>query len=537
MSDPRATIERAPGPGERFGEYQLIRHLTTGGMADLFLARGPDSDRDIVLKRIQQRFVAHNSIVRLFVDEGRIAQTLEHPNIVRTTDVGDVAGTFYIAMEYIPGHDLIAVARRGMETGRFIPRPIAAGIVAQVASGLAYAHSNRGPDGKPLSIVHCDISPGNIVVSTRGTAKIVDFGIARAAIQLRSEDGVAGKFNYMAPEQIRGEKVDARADLFSLGVILYELTLGKRLFKGKPAEVRRKVLEGPIARPRDVRPDYPATLERIVGRLLARDPEQRYPSAAALRSDLGRYLKEEERGWGKREIAQYLRDLFSAPLGVSGDGEGEFASTGDESSLPGMPKLEEVEADADDLFDLDEGAPEASEGDRTPPPMPGLLRVDDYTPTDGIEAPPVAAAGPDEEDDEPVSPPPRIAPARKEARLAATQQQSLSGQIAARAGGGPTVEPSPRKVVVDVSADPTTRVTVPGAPPTRRTPEHEPPTALVRMPGPRRRDPRALEVTEVVRNPPRRRKRHTIELSTEMVVGGCIAVAALLLALVFLVGR
>jgi serine/threonine protein kinase len=216
-------------------------------------------------------------------------------------------------MEYIPGRDLLAICRRGIEVGNFLPRHLAVAILGQAARGLVYAHEKRDPAGQPLKVVHCDISPGNVVVGWRGTAKIVDFGIARATIQLRAQDhSVAGKYNYMAPEQIRGEPVDARADLFSLGIMLYELTVGKRLFRGRPEQVIRMVLDEPIVPPSQIRPDYPPALEAIVMRALARDPAARYPSARALRDALSAWLRSTGLQHGKRQIAQYLRTIFAA---------------------------------------------------------------------------------------------------------------------------------------------------------------------------------------------------------------------------------
>jgi serine/threonine protein kinase len=347
---------------DRFGAYQLVRYLAAGGMADLYLARGPKSDADLVLKRIQPRHADKTRVVKMFIDEGRIAQSLDHPNIVRVVDVGNEAGAWYIAMEYIAGHDLIAIARRGVEAGRFLPRVLAVGVAAQVASGLAYAHSRAAADGTPLSIVHCDISPGNVVVSWRGTAKIVDFGIARATIALRAEDGAAGKYQYMAPEQVRGGAVDARADLFSLGVILYELTLRKRLFRGAPEQVRRKVLEGRIPRPREIDPTYPEALERILAKLLARDPEARFPSAAAVRTELRAYLATQSAGWTKRDLARYMRDLFHAPVGA-GAAFGEFSSDDDDELRleHAMPALADDDADVEaDPDEPDESSPFSS---------------------------------------------------------------------------------------------------------------------------------------------------------------------------------
>jgi serine/threonine-protein kinase len=298
--------------GERYGDYELIRYLTAGGMADLWLARSQRFPGDLVVKRIQPRYVEMTRVVKMFIDEGRIAQALDHPNIVKVLDVGHENGTYFIAMEYIPGRDLLAICRRGIEVGNFLPRHLAVAILAQAARGLVYAHEKSDDDGTPLRVVHCDISPGNIVVGWGGTVKLVDFGIARATIMLRESDhSVAGKYNYMAPEQIRGEAIDGRADLFALGVILYELTVGKRLFRGRPEQVIRLVLDEPIAKPTELRPDFPASLEHIIMRALERDPARRYQTARDLRTDLMAWLAETGLSHDKRRIAEYLRAIFN----------------------------------------------------------------------------------------------------------------------------------------------------------------------------------------------------------------------------------
>jgi serine/threonine protein kinase len=312
--------------GERFGDFELIRYLTAGGMADLFLARSARFDGDLVVKKIQPRYVEMTRVVKMFIDEGRIAQALDHPNIVKVLDVGHESGTYFIAMEYIPGRDLLAICRRGVEVGDFLPRHLAVAILAQAARGLVYAHEKQGESGESLRVVHCDISPGNIVVGWGGTVKLVDFGIARATIMLRESDhSVAGKYNYMAPEQIRGEAIDARADLFALGIMLYELTVGKRLFRGRPEQVMRLVLDDPIARPTDLRPDYPAALEHIVMRALERDPARRYQTARDLRTDLMAWLAETGLSHDKRHLAEYLRGIFQADKQREAD---EFAGDG-----------------------------------------------------------------------------------------------------------------------------------------------------------------------------------------------------------------
>jgi Protein kinase domain len=316
---------------DHYGDYELVRYLTAGGMADLYLARHPRHDGELVIKKIQPRYLEFTRVVQMFIDEGRIAQALQHANIVKIVDVGHESGTYFIAMEYIAGRDLLAVCRRGVEVGNFLARPLAVAILEQALRGLSHAHEKLAPDGTPLSVVHCDVSPGNIVVSWGGTVKIVDFGIARATIQLRAEDHtVAGKYNYMAPEQVRGQPVDARADLFALGIILYELTVGKRLFRGRPEQVMRLVLDEPIVPPSALRPDYPPRLEAIVMRALERDPDQRYASARAMREALRNWLAEEGLTIGKRQLAEYMRSVFGAEKKREAD---EFASDHEDEEL------------------------------------------------------------------------------------------------------------------------------------------------------------------------------------------------------------
>ncbi len=277
-------VALAEKPARHWGPYQMVRYLTAGGMADLYLAEreGDATHEPIVVKTIQSRYVEMTRVVKMFLDEGRIARALAHPNVVRTLDVGFDQGSYYIAMEYIPGRDLLAVCRRAIEVRNFLPRPLAVGLLIQVLRGLGFAHEKRGDDGELLRVVHCDVSPGNVVLSWGGTAKVVDFGIARATIAMRAEDhSVAGKYNYMAPEQVKGEAIDARADVFAVGILLWELTVGKRLFRGRPEQVMRLVVDEPIPTPTSIRADYPPALEAIVMRALERDLDQRFGSARA----------------------------------------------------------------------------------------------------------------------------------------------------------------------------------------------------------------------------------------------------------------
>jgi serine/threonine protein kinase len=346
-------VTRPRASGERYGDFELIRYLTAGGMADLWLAKSPRYDGDLVIKKIQPRYVEMTRVVKMFIDEGRIAQALTHPNVVRVIDVGHHEGTYFIAMEYIPGRDLLAICRRGVEVGNFLPRQLAVAILAQATRGLVYAHEKTDDEGEPLCVVHCDISPGNIVVGWGGTVKLVDFGIARATIMLRAEDhSVAGKYNYMAPEQIRGDAIDARADLFAMGIILYELTVGKRLFRGRPEQVMRLVLDEPIPLPTTLRPDYPPALETIVMRALARDPDDRQQSARQLRAELLGWLEDGGEPHGKQQIAEYLRSVFGAKKQRDAD---EFSDGSDDEELvleEALPAIDEpLGVDAEDAPD------------------------------------------------------------------------------------------------------------------------------------------------------------------------------------------
>ena len=306
------------GPG-RIGGYRLMRYLGGGGMADLYLVEGPDQPRPLVLKRLQRRFREHSpmaqmaQVVRRFVDEGRILARIEHPNVVRLHGVGEHEGDPYLVLEYVAGRDLGEVLERMGEQGQPLPCALAAGIAEQVARGLDSVHRLSVAEGQPLGWVHGDVSPGNVMVSWGGTAKLLDFGLARRVNAPREEEGTAGNLRYMAPEQIRGEPVDARADLFSLGVILFELVVGQRLFAGPPAAVMYQVCEGTIPRPRELRPEVPEALEAILLRLLARDRTARPPSAAALLGELRRYLESEGPGASESDVARCLRQLFPPP--------------------------------------------------------------------------------------------------------------------------------------------------------------------------------------------------------------------------------
>ncbi|HSY39867.1 MAG TPA: serine/threonine-protein kinase [Polyangia bacterium] len=311
--------------GRQVGRYAVVRHLASGGMAELYIARQESVggfEKQVVLKILQPRYAKNPRVVTMFLDEARLAAKLNHPAIVHVYDVADEGGLKYIAMEYIHGETIADIVKRGLAVDRYLPLEYAIHIVRQTATGLAYAHERKEADGKVVRIVHRDISPTNILVSYEGQTEIVDFGIARAQDELREEAGILpGKASYMSPEQVRGETVDHRSDIFALGIILYELTLCQRLYRGPADAVMRRIVNDRVPPPTAIRRDYPAALEQIVMRALEKRPEDRYQTAQEMHDDLEEFLSESGLRSGNRRVAIYMNELF-APDAAAASGEG-----------------------------------------------------------------------------------------------------------------------------------------------------------------------------------------------------------------------
>jgi serine/threonine protein kinase len=306
------------------GRYSLLRQLATGGMAEIYLARQAAMagfEKEIVIKRLSPELADDPRIVEMFLDEARIGALLNHPNIVHVYDVDVLDGIPYIAMEYIVGEELNALCRRGIALERFLPLEHAVELMRQAAAGMGYFHSKRGPEGsadadKSLDIVHLDISPTNLLVTQDGFLKIIDFGIAHARGQQRRDSNILpGKLGYMSPEQASRKPVDHRSDIFSLGVVLYEITVGKRLFRGTAADVVERLVEAKVEPPTFVRRDFPSTLESVVMRCLERHPDDRYQSAYDLADDLEAFLRDARMHSGPVRIARYLDSLTAAAGG------------------------------------------------------------------------------------------------------------------------------------------------------------------------------------------------------------------------------
>jgi eukaryotic-like serine/threonine-protein kinase len=265
-------------PGDRVGKYEIIRELATGGMATIYLARVSGTagfEKLCVLKCILPGLARDRGFVTMFLDEARIAATLRHSNIADVFDLGVEDGTYFFAMEYVHGQNARVVRIESKARQLPIPLEVSLAIVAGTASALSYAHDRTNAEG-PLNLVHRDVSPSNVIVSYEGAVKLVDFGIARATLRrgARTRTGLKrGKAPYMSPEQCRGEPMDKRSDLFSLGTMLYELTAGQRPFLGNSDfEVMEAIVTCAPEPPTLLVHDYPHRLEEIVMRLLARSP-------------------------------------------------------------------------------------------------------------------------------------------------------------------------------------------------------------------------------------------------------------------------
>lgn len=304
---------------EQFGTYQLLEKIGQGGMAEIFVARQGGGlagfKKKVAIKRIFPHLMEREDLVHMFFDEARIAADLNHPNIVQVYDLGRYDQWVYIAMEYVEGHDLRKVCERGVDAADFIPKELAAWVISQAAAGLHFAHTRADSRGEPMKIVHRDISPQNILLSQAGHVKVCDFGIAKAEDRLsRTRTGqFKGKLAYMSPEQIEGKDVDRRADVFALGIVLYETTLQRRLFGGySDFETMSMVVEAEIPRPREVDPSFPSELEQILLRALSRDPEDRYQDAEQMQLALETWLQAGSTPVGSAQLARYLRSLFSS---------------------------------------------------------------------------------------------------------------------------------------------------------------------------------------------------------------------------------
>ncbi|MCB9555727.1 MAG: protein kinase [Deltaproteobacteria bacterium] len=302
---------------KRFGKYQLGERLAYGGMAEVFLATIEGEagfSKPVVIKRLHPRLSRDGEFVKMLIDEARITAQLSQSNICQVLDLGSVDGSYYIAMEYIAGEDLQTIADRFQYLGRRLPDEAIVFVIGEVLAGLDYAHAKAGGDGRPLGIIHRDISPQNVLVSYDGDVKVIDFGIAKAQTRMvQTEAGVIkGKFRYMSPEQAAGSGVDHRTDIFAAGIVLYELLRGSPHMTGLPdTEVLRRMREADIEPLSRTRPTISPELARIVGRATARHAHDRYQTAGEFRDALATYMRDIGATFGRSRLATLMRETFS----------------------------------------------------------------------------------------------------------------------------------------------------------------------------------------------------------------------------------
>ena len=296
---------------ESFGKYELLERIGHGGMAEVFLARSIGAEgleKRLVIKKILPDLASDDRFVEMFIDEAKIAMGLNHPNIVQVYDFGKVGSGYYLAMEYVDGAELGSLLRASRQVGHMLDIGDAAHIAVEVARGLDYIHRRRDPSGRNLELVHRDISPENLMISWDGMVKIVDFGIATGTAEVEQDSSeVQGKFGYMSPEQAGGEPVDARSDLFSLGVVFFEMLCGRPLFRGESdAEIVNLVSSAVVPDVRSINPEVPRRLEHALYKLLARDPDERFATAREFQVEATHILHDLESIHDAGTVADYL---------------------------------------------------------------------------------------------------------------------------------------------------------------------------------------------------------------------------------------
>ncbi|HEY0709901.1 MAG TPA: serine/threonine-protein kinase, partial [Polyangia bacterium] len=279
-----------------FGRYTLTERLATGGMAEVFKAKISSAhgfEKQLVIKRILPNLAADRTFVSMFIDEAKLTAQLIHPKIVQVIDFGEVKGQYFIALEFIDGFDALALLRGSAGKGIRLPMPICMFIAMEVLDALDYAHNAKDKEGRPMRLVHRDISPSNVFLARRGDVKLGDFGIAHAQErESKTQAGtLKGKYGYMSPEQVLGGALDGRSDLFAVGILLAEMLMGRRLFTAaNDLDVLLMVRDGRLDRLEKYARDLHPALDKIVRKALSKDLAQRYQSAAEFRDALGDLL-------------------------------------------------------------------------------------------------------------------------------------------------------------------------------------------------------------------------------------------------------
>ena len=411
------SVSVIPEEGINFGQYLLLSKIATGGMAELFKAKrkGVEGfEKILTIKKILPHMSDNEEFITMFIDEAKLAAQLSHHNICQIFDLGKIETSYYIAMEYVHGKDLRAVLKAARSKGKTIPVDLAILITSKICSALDYAHRKRDANGQPLNLVHRDVSPQNILISYEGDVKLVDFGIAKAAtkVHVTQHGALKGKLLYMSPEQAWGKSVDRKSDVFSVGVVLYEMLIGRPLFfdeNDTEVTILDKVREARIVPIRDVNQKVSPELEKIILKALKKNPEERYQVASEMQKDLDNLFYTEGFNATSASLATFARSLFPEEWGL-------------ESGSKDTVQIDKEMSEA-----MKAALPAAAVRHETPPPVP---------------APPPAPAAAKPAPAPPPPPPP--APPAQPAPPAPTQVLRAPHPVPEPAPK-PRVEPEPEK--------------------------------------------------------------------------------------------
>jgi serine/threonine protein kinase len=302
--------------GSTANSYQVLAKLATGGMAEIYLARGASVggvERYVVMKRVLREHATDIHFLKMFLDEARLAAQLQHPNIAQVYDVGKLGDSYFFTMEYVHGDTVRSILHRAHELRRSPPLSCVLAIVAGAAAGLHHAHERIGIDGRPLGIVHRDVSPTNLMVGFDGSVKLVDFGVAKVADRVNEtkSGAVKGKIGYLSPEQARGQRLDRRSDLYALGIVMWEMLTVERLYKrDSDFAAMSAIITEPTPPPSSRRRDVPPELDRLVLRALAKSPDERFQTAEELGEAIEAVAVQTSSPLSAASVSRFLRELF-----------------------------------------------------------------------------------------------------------------------------------------------------------------------------------------------------------------------------------
>jgi serine/threonine-protein kinase len=303
--------------GSSSNQYELLARLAEGGMAEIFLARVVSLagfERHVVLKRIRPERDDDPRWITMFLDEARLAAQLNHPNIGQVFDLGRIGDAFFYTMEYVHGEDVRGILARAGALGQRVPVDVSLAIAAGTLAGLSHAHDRCGADGQPLGVVHRDVTPSNIMVSYEGVVKVLDFGVAKGRTRTTTETeagAIMGKVAYLSPEQVAGKEIDQRSDIFSLGIVLYELLTSSRLFRrNTDYDTLAAILRYDPPPPSSIVASLPPEIDAVVLRALAKDPAGRFPTASVMLDAIEAVADIAGLALSPRDIKRYMRDLY-----------------------------------------------------------------------------------------------------------------------------------------------------------------------------------------------------------------------------------